>query len=69
LSQVNQKTSEIAVVHSKQAQRHSLNSTALTCCEKHSNSCLLHANICLPIVEKIQTDYYEALTSCEKQFF
>jgi len=32
--------------------------------KKHSISCLLHANVCLPIVEQIHADQYEALTCC-----
>ena len=32
--------------------------------EKHSISCLLHAKVCLSIVEQIHADRYEALTCC-----
>jgi len=32
--------------------------------KKHSISCLLHANVCLPIVEQIHKNQYEALTCC-----
>jgi len=35
-------------------------STAVT----HSVPCLLHASVCLPIVEQIHTDYYETLACC-----
>ena len=36
----------------------------LTCSKKHFVTCLLHANVCLPIVERIHTDLYEASTRC-----
>jgi len=32
--------------------------------KKHFISCLLHASVCLPIVEQIHTNQYEALTCC-----
>jgi len=35
-----------------------------SCNKKHSISCLLHDNVCLPTVEQIHTDKYEALTWC-----
>ena len=34
----------------------------LFCSKKHFIFCLLHANVCLPIVEQIHTNWYEALT-------
>jgi len=36
-------------------------------CLKRFISCLLHTNVCLPIVEQIHADYYEALTWCIQQ--
>jgi len=46
-------TNEIAVLCSKQAQRHIC--SVLTCSKKYFISCLLHANVCLPTVEQIHT--------------
>jgi len=34
------------------------------CSKKHFISSLLHANVCLPIVDQIHADQYEALTCC-----
>ena len=47
------------LVCSKQTQRHFW--LVLPCSKKHSVSCILHANVCLPSVVPINTDY-EALT-------
>jgi len=44
-------TSEITVQCSKQTQRHFW--SVFSCSKKHSISCLLHANVCLQIVEQI----------------
>jgi len=51
--------SEITILRSKQAPRHFR--TVLSCSKKHFISCLLDANVFLPIVEQIHTGY-EALT-------
>ena len=53
-------TSEITILCSKQTQRHFW--SVLSCSKKHFLSCLLHANVCLPIVEQIHADQYEVLT-------
>ena len=55
-------TSGNNVLCSKQTQRQFR--SMLSCSKKHFISCLLHANVCLPIVEQIHTDQYEALTCC-----
>ena len=49
-------TSEITIglLCSKQTQRHFW--SVLSCSKKHFISCLLHANVCLPIVEQIHAD-------------
>ena len=55
-------TSEITILCSKQTMGHFW--SVLSCSKKHFISCLLHANVCLPIVEQIYADQYEELTCC-----
>jgi len=47
------KTNEIVSLCSKQAPRHIR--SVLSCSKKYFISCLLHATVCLPTVEKIHT--------------
>jgi len=56
-------TSEITrpILCSKRTQRHFW--SVLSCSKKHFISCLLHTNVCLPTVEQIHTDQYEALVT------
>jgi len=49
----------------KTTQRHLC--SVLNCSKKHSIPCLLHANVCLPTVEQMHADQYEALTNCVQQ--
>jgi len=60
-------TSEITVQSKcgNQAQRHI--HSMLTCSKKHFISCVLHANVCLPIVEQVHPGLYEALMNVLKQ--
>jgi len=53
--QIRCSTSEFSVLCRKQAQMHIC--SVLTSSKRHSILCLYHANICLPIVEQIHTDY------------
>jgi len=55
-------SSEITILCSKKTQRHFW--SVHSCSKKHFISCLLHANVCLPIVEQIHADQHEALTCC-----